>query len=479
MKYERYWRAVLWVTVAAAVIRGWILPLGESFWVDETISYWTISDGWRALWERTSVHQDSRAYSALLWAWAKLAGTSEVALRLPSLFAVAAGTGIAAFLLRRGFGPAAGWPVWALAAVYPQLQFYGSDARPYAFSFLLFALASWALVRLRDQPSPTRALLWALAAGGTAWIQPATAVGLVAHAVWVLAIERKALLEWRRLGAYLLAAFVAGAMAYLEFLRIAAFYGRNDARLTNPASMILRYLDLAFPPAPMLPLLVVVLLAAALRLWRRSPHPGGADLLWLALFSALAAPVVMVLLRQILGLGMLVDRYVITMYWGWLLLTGVAIARWMDARGRLIFTTLFVVVGLTAQVVKTGWAGRHTEADWRAALSEVRARDAGRRLPVHIHTGLVEGRFDHFLNDPAWKDFLLAPTSAYPVPGERFILPYDFRASHPMPERGPLFVVAYEDGPERSVYVAPYGGRARKLGQFRRLAVYAVDDERP
>ncbi|MBL8296691.1 MAG: hypothetical protein JNN08_32905 [Bryobacterales bacterium] len=471
----RLWRTVLWVAVAIAVIRGWILPLGDSFWVDETVTYWTIKDGWSQFWERTSVHQDSRAYCALLWAWAQVAGMSEVALRLPSLLSIAGALGVAAWMLRQRFGPGTGWPVWALASVYPQLQFYGGDARPYALAFLTYALATLALVWLHEQPSAGRALVWAVAAGFTVWVQPVTAVGLVAHAVWVVGIEGKALLDWRRTGAYLFGALVAGGMAWLEFLRITSFYGRNDARMLNPTPMIVRYLVLAMPPAPLLPLVVAVLLAVPLGLWRRQVQRHRFGLLWLAVCTVLAGPLMMTLLRWLSGMGLLVDRYVITMYWGWLLLTGIVIARWMDARGRLIFTTLFVVFGLSAQVVKTGWMGRHAEADWRAALSKVREWDAGRRLPVHLQSGLVEGRFDKFLNDPTWKDFLLAPTAVYPVPGERFILPFDYRASHPMPARGPLIVVAYEDGPGPSVYVTSYGDRAQKLGQYRRLAVYAVD----
>jgi len=477
MRYERFWRIVLWVAVVAGVIRGWILPLGDSFWVDETVTYWTIKDGWGPFWERTAVHQDSRAYCAMLWAWAQMAGMSEIALRLPSLIAIAGAAGVAAWMLRRGFGPGAGWPVWAVAAVYPQLQFYGGDARPYALALLTYALASLALVRLHEQPGAGRALQWAVAAGLTVWVQPVTAVGLAAHAVWVLGREGKALFDWRRTRVYLLGALVAGGMAWLEFLRIVSFYGRNETNLTNPTPSIVRYLQLAVPPAPLLPLLAVFALAAPLGLWRRQRRDDD-GLLTLAVSSALVGPAMMVVLWKLLGIGLLADRYVIAMHWGWLLLTGVVIARWMDARGRLIFTTLFVLAALSAQVLNTGWTGRHAEADWRAALGKVREWDAGRRLPVYLQSGLVEGRSAKFLDDPAWKDYLLAPTAAYTVPGERFILPFDAPATHPMPGKGPLIVVAYEDGPARSVYVAPYGERARKLGQFLRLAVYAVDDER-
>ncbi|MFC4065253.1 glycosyltransferase family 39 protein [Actinoplanes subglobosus] len=86
-------------------------------------------------------------YYLFLHFWTAIAGTSEVALRLPSILAMAGAVALAAELGRRLFTPATGLVAGLLLCLVPNTSRYAAEARPYAFACLFAALALLLLVR--------------------------------------------------------------------------------------------------------------------------------------------------------------------------------------------------------------------------------------------------------------------------------------------------------------------------------------------
>lgn len=72
------------IVLAIAAI-DWLPHLADSLWLDETLTFWVIKDGLVETLDRAVHYQSQSAYYALMWIWTQLAGTSEIALRLPSL----------------------------------------------------------------------------------------------------------------------------------------------------------------------------------------------------------------------------------------------------------------------------------------------------------------------------------------------------------------------------------------------------------
>jgi mannosyltransferase len=141
--------------------------------------------------------------------WTMVAGDSVVALRAPSLVAVALGVGLAGELGRRLVSPGAGLAAGLLLTAVPQLSRYAQDARAYGFAFLATVLATLLLYRALDRPSAGR---WAAYAGAVALIGLSHLLGLLALAGHLVAVavawwpERdRRLLRW-------LPAAVAGAL---------------------------------------------------------------------------------------------------------------------------------------------------------------------------------------------------------------------------------------------------------------------------
>jgi mannosyltransferase len=95
-------------------------------------------------------------YYLFMHYWTGVFGDSEVALRAPSLIAVALGVGVTAELGRLLAGPAIGALTGLLLITVPQLSRYAQDARAYGFAFFFTSLATLLLYRAVRRPAWSR-----------------------------------------------------------------------------------------------------------------------------------------------------------------------------------------------------------------------------------------------------------------------------------------------------------------------------------
>jgi mannosyltransferase len=140
--------------------------LDASLWIDEGISAGIASHPAGDIPGLLRQDGSPPAYYLLLHAWTSLAGTSEAALRLPSLLAALLTVPAALWAGWSLFGRTAGWICAAVAAVLPFLTLYGQEARMYALVALLSVLTSAAFVQAfvvrRRRYVPVLAVLLAL-----------------------------------------------------------------------------------------------------------------------------------------------------------------------------------------------------------------------------------------------------------------------------------------------------------------------------
>jgi mannosyltransferase len=92
-------------------------------------------------------------YYLFMHFWGGLFGTSEIALRAPSIIAMAIGVGLVGELGRRLFTPAIGLLAAVLLAMVPLTSRYAQDARVYGIAFMLVVLATLLLYRAVDRPT--------------------------------------------------------------------------------------------------------------------------------------------------------------------------------------------------------------------------------------------------------------------------------------------------------------------------------------
>jgi len=158
--FARHWRVAL-ICVAALlgitgrVTYGWRAP----FWFDETFSGVVASQpNFRALIDWCLTELTGPAFYVPLWFWEKLAGSSDAALRAPSLiFSLAAPL----LIYWKGHPDRDIRLFWAIAALlWLPAMTVATDARPYSQLFFLAAAQAIAFLRLMRTPARSRALAW-------------------------------------------------------------------------------------------------------------------------------------------------------------------------------------------------------------------------------------------------------------------------------------------------------------------------------
>ncbi|HEY2674522.1 MAG TPA: glycosyltransferase family 39 protein [Rugosimonospora sp.] len=95
-------------------------------------------------------------YYLFIHFWTRVFGSSDLALRAPSLIAMALGVGLVGELGRRLVGPAAGLVAGLICVTIPALSYYSAQARPYALAFAAATLSTLQLYRAVDRPSRGR-----------------------------------------------------------------------------------------------------------------------------------------------------------------------------------------------------------------------------------------------------------------------------------------------------------------------------------
>ncbi len=129
-----------------------------SFWQDEAS---TLADTHRTLPQLFSLlgHIDAvhGAYYVLMWFVIRVAGTGEVAVRLPSVVAMAVAAGGIGLLGKRLVSGRAGLAAGLVFAAIPQVTWYGQNAREYALVTAVATIASYLLVRAAEASPGARA----------------------------------------------------------------------------------------------------------------------------------------------------------------------------------------------------------------------------------------------------------------------------------------------------------------------------------
>ncbi|MBX6356553.1 MAG: glycosyltransferase family 39 protein [Micromonosporaceae bacterium] len=140
-------------------------------------------------------------YYLFMHFWVGLFGTSEIALRAPSIVAMAAGVGLVGELGRRLLTPAAGLLAAVLLTAVPLTSRYAQEARVYGIAFMLVTLATLLLYRAVERPTWRRWCWYGLAVllVGLAHVIALTVLAGHAFVVgnrWRAQPARRALARW-------------------------------------------------------------------------------------------------------------------------------------------------------------------------------------------------------------------------------------------------------------------------------------------
>lgn len=200
----------IYALALAVSISIWFIAIRAPLWTDETGSYWVIKDGISQIWSHTGMCFPSYFY--ILWLWAKVVGTSEVALRSLSILAMLGAVWLLYLVARELFSREIAFLATIIFCLHPILIFESVDVRPYAFAMLVTNAAILVLLRMRRSDSNWLAAVFGLLAAAILYFHFIFATILPAFVIVFFYIKtgnRKTI--WRQFG-------VATAVFVLAFL---------------------------------------------------------------------------------------------------------------------------------------------------------------------------------------------------------------------------------------------------------------------
>lgn len=417
--------AVYAIAVVLA-ITIWLLPIHSPLWLDETGSYWQISDGLSHIWSR---QVDSfAAYSYILWLSTKVFGTSEFALRIPSFLAMVA----AVYLLYRVANELFNRELAMIAAIVfcvnPLVKFASIDVRPYAFGLLAINAAILILLRLSHGRSNWLAALFGFSAAGIIYFHYLFATilpGLVIS--WFLLRNRTVRHLWRQLGI----AAVAFALALVPVVPgLLSVFRTSKTHIIEPAPK-LAYLLWTLAPGWLLPAFVAIgfvaflVVASKIKVDDSRAYFEGRNFL-VSLSIALIPLLILFTVSTGTRIHVFVPRYRLAAIPGLALCWAFIAGRIRPPALRLILCALLVIGSIYECFTSPNpWQHDYT---WKYALALAQKNASTDNAPVMICSEFIESNYDPMPLKSPKDSFLLAPLSYYKLNVPVVPLPREFNS---------------------------------------------------
>jgi hypothetical protein len=400
----------------------WVPHLPNSLWLDETLTYWVVRDGLAETLDRTLHFQPQPAYSIFMWFWTRLAGFSEIALRIPSLIAALAAC---FFLVQLGTRLTRDRETGLIAAIVFASSWNvfreAVDARSYTLGLLVLLCLALALIRWIEAGRWRDACL----CGVLGAILPHLHVffvlcypALAVYAALRYADTRIIVKQVAVVGLLLL----VGAVFFLPVASMLAENGSSYSFVAPPNWPAL--FQVFVWGGPVAGLLIGVALAGILGPRVEASDTGQADdAAGIPRDSAiLVATWMLVPLLVLFSISkwteasVFLGRYQIPAIPAVCLLYAIALRGITSGPARVVAV---VVVAISAFA-----SHERPHDDFRGAAKAVNGFVAGdASTPILFASGLVEAEDERWLRDPVLADYLSAPKEYYPLEGHVISIP--------------------------------------------------------
>jgi mannosyltransferase len=365
-----------WLALLPAVVIAAVSLIGASdreIWADELATYHAITISWSELGRLfTNLDIIHSFYYVLMRGWIAVAGDSLLALRIPSIAALALTGSVVVLIGRRLVSTPVGVVAGLLLAIIPSISRYAQEIRSFGFVTLLATLSTYLLLRALERPTGRRwaAYTAATALTGLVHFMGITVVGGQLLYLLLTTSRRDETRRWRfagALGAVVLIVLPLPALAQQQSGQV-AWVTTNAAKTRGFLGRVMLSDDLAW-------VLVPLALLGVLVLWQRHRAAGVMLVTWAV------TPIVFGLVTVSM-LHLFVARYMLFTVPAWALLAATTICHVAHPLGRRAHGTWWVLGAALALPACTYLAlpDHHSvrkspveeQADYRPALFYVR-----------------------------------------------------------------------------------------------------------
>lgn len=392
-----------------------LTPLNASLWLDEAVSYWVIKDGLPELFNRALLFQgQSPFYYFLLWCSSLLLGTSEIALRVPSLLFFIGAIGSLYAIALKFFNRRTAVLSVLIFFTMDEVRIASMSARPYSVALCCAFLSIMFLQRLLETCAKKDVAAFVLTTVLAYYAHYLFAAILIVHiGVWLLygAKARKCFVF----------ALILITLSFIpSFVQLHALLSRRVELTFAAVPSLLAFAQSIFVPY------IVVILGLGLVLIRiftplsfdTSSCPKKSIIL--ALFYFLTAPLIFYFASLIdSGFSLFVQRYFLWYSGGLAMLYAAACLCFKEKRR----TSLLLPAIMLLLLLREGDRKWQIE-DWHGAVQEGNEIAFKEDLTTMLlYSGLIESKDSYATKDSSVLEYLSAPLQYYRTKTTVFPLP--------------------------------------------------------
>jgi len=399
----------------------WLLALRAPLWLDETLAYWQVSGGFGKIWSRSALMPSSIGYLYTLWAAKSILGIREIALKIPSTFAMLAAVCFLFRAAREFFDQETAFLACIFFALTNNVMFAATDARPYAFALLATNLATFAFARWMNGHTMRQAILFGAATAGILYFHYLFGAILPAFAIYYLIARGRSIKsDWRQLAAAL-ASFTLFVLPLIY--RVGSLYHTKQTHVVQEMRHpILTTLNTLAPVQLLIGFVIVALIAALLRRLTL-PGPESFPAFLFGPLLALVPAAVLFAVSAATDVHLVIPRYLTVVAPG-SALTWAVLTRCIDSA---VLRRVFCagVVAILAFESYRSPASRKHEPNSKEAHALVNANLAGEKVPVLVCSAFIESNYEPLPADLTSENALASQVAYYPINAPVVMLPMD------------------------------------------------------
>lgn len=395
----------------------------QSLWLDETVTYWVVKNGFGDLVYRSLHYQgQSPFYYFIVWCFIQILGNAEWVLRLPSLFSLI----LACFFLYK-LCLTLFDREWALYSVIfficllqLQLANLGRDARPYGLAVMFSILSIMCFIQWMHDRRTKHQIAYIIFTTATCYAHILFTPILFLHLCYYFIFkEKNPKVSFRKL---LLTFCIIAGFVLPNVYQLILLFEKRELLSFVPMPGIIDLLNAWFPIKFFLLYIIAAFFISYIV--HRKININIEDKICLKRFLFVLIwfffpAFFLFIISKIIGASIFIPRYYFWSYPAIALVIAGLLKMTNYSVLRLIVILSFPAILITTKIV---YYPISVVEDWKSATSYINSANIAEKGPILIWPGLIEARNEKWINDHEKKDYLLSPLSYYTLKNKKAVL---------------------------------------------------------